>query len=57
MPHFAVRTYFDCVRWTCKVTRPVQRTPLLPASWLPAGRGSKSAKVQRVWEIYDDRML
>ena len=26
--HLAVRTHFDCVRWTCKVTQPVQRTPL-----------------------------
>ena len=36
---------------------PVQRTPLWPASWLPSldkSRGSKSAEVQRVWEIYDD---
>ena len=32
---------------------------LWPASWLPAvdkGRGSKSAEVQRVWEIYDERL-
>ena len=35
-PHLAVRTLFDCCRWTCQVTRPVQRTPLWPASWLPA---------------------
>ena len=25
-PHPAVRTHFDCGRWTCKVTQPVQRT-------------------------------
>ena len=44
-PHLAVRTLFDCCRWTCLVTQPVQRTPLWPASWLLAldkGRGSKS---------------
>ena len=35
-PHLAVRTLFDCCRWTCQVTQPVQRTPLYPASWLPA---------------------
>ena len=35
-PHLAVRTYFDCGRWACKVTQPVQYTPLWPASWLPA---------------------
>ena len=38
---------------------PVQRTSLWPASWLPVldkGRGSKSVEVQRVWEIYDDRL-
>ena len=39
--------------------QPVQRTPLWPASWLPAvekSRGSKSVEVQRVWEIYDERL-
>ena len=42
-----------------RVPQPVQRSPLWPASWLPAldkSRGSKSAEVQRVWEIYDDRL-
>ena len=41
------------------MTQPVQRTPLWSASWLLAvdkSRGSKSVKVQRVWEIYDDRL-
>ena len=31
----------------------------LPSSWLPAvdkSRGSKSVEVQRVWEVYDDRL-
>ena len=31
-PHLAVRTLFDCCRWTSRVTQPVQRTPLWPAS-------------------------
>ena len=56
-PHLAVRALFDCCRWTCQVTQPVQRTPLWPASWLPAvdkSRGSKSIEVQRVWEVYDE---
>ena len=47
-PHLAVRTLFDCCRWTCSVTQVVQRTPLWPASWLPAvdkSRGSKSVEV------------
>ena len=35
-PHLAVRALFDFCRWTCRVTQPVQRTPLWPASWLPA---------------------
>ena len=33
--------------------------PLWPASWLPAvdkGRSSMSAEVQRVWEVYDERL-
>ena len=59
VPHFAVRTIFACHRWTCKATQPIQRTLLWPASWLTAvdkSRGSKSVEVQRVWEIYDDRL-
>ena len=39
--------------------QPVQRTPLWPASWLPAvdeGGRSKSVEVQRVWEVYDERL-
>ena len=58
-PHLAVRTLFDCCRWTCSVTQVVQRTSLWPASWLPAvhkGRSSKSVDVQRVWEVYDERL-
>ena len=54
-----IRTLFDCCMWECRVAQPVQRTPLWPASWLPAfdkGRGSKSAEVQRVWEVYDERL-
>ena len=53
-PHLAVRTLFDCCRWTCSVAQVVQCTPLWPASWLPAvdkSRGSKSVEVQRVWEV------
>ena len=38
----------------------ISRTPLWPASWLPAvdkgSRGSKSVDVQRVWEVYDERL-
>ena len=36
-----------------------RRTPLWPASWLPAldkSRGSESVEVQRVWEVYDERL-
>ena len=58
-PHLAVRTIFDCCRRTCRVTQPVQRTTLWPASWLPAldkGRGSQSVEVQRVWGVYDERL-
>ena len=58
-PHLAVRTLFDCSRWTCSVTQVVLCTPLWPASWLPAvdkSRGSKSVELQRVWEVYDERL-
>ena len=58
LPHLAVRTHFECSRWVSRVSQPVQRTPLWPASWLPVldkSRG-KSAEIQRVWGIYDDRL-
>ena len=58
-PHLAVRTLFDCCRWTCRDTQPVQRTPLWPASWLPGvekGSGSCSVEVRRVWEVSDERL-
>ena len=58
-PHFAVSAMFDCDRWSCRVAPPIRSTPLWPASWLPAldkSRGSKSVEVQRVWEVYDDRL-
>ena len=29
VPHLAVRTHFERTRWTCRVTQPVQRTPLV----------------------------
>ena len=48
-PHLAVRTLFDCSRWTCSVTQVVQCTPLWPASWLPAvdkSRGSKGTSLE-----------
>ena len=53
-PHLA-----DYGRWESWVTQPVRCTPLWPASWLPVvdkTRGSKSAEVQRVWEVYDERL-
>ena len=59
LPHLAVRTHFGYSRWVSRVSQPVQRTPLWPASWLPVldkSRVSKSAEVQRVWCIYDDQV-
>ena len=35
-PHLAIRTLFDSCRWESRVMQSVQRTPLWPASWLPA---------------------
>ena len=58
VPHFAVRTCFDYSHSLARVSLPVQRTPLWPASWLPVldkSRGSKAAEVQRVWDVYDER--
>ena len=57
--HLAVRASFLYSSWTVQVSQPVKGTPLWPASWLPAldrTRGSKSVEVQRVWEIYDERL-
>ena len=59
VPHLAVRASFAYSSWTCRVSQPVKRTPLCPASWLPAldkTRGSRSVEVQRVWDIYDERL-
>ena len=58
-PNHAVRTLFDCAGWSCRVTQPVQLTPLWLASWLPAvdkSRGSESVDVQKVWEVHDERL-
>ena len=58
-PHLAVRAHFDYGRWDVWVVQPVRCNPLWPASWLPIvdkSRGSKSAEVQRVWEVYDERL-
>ena len=58
-PHLAVRALFDYGRWESWVTQPVHCTPLWHASWLPVvdkTRCSKSAEVQRVWEVYDERL-
>ena len=57
--HHAVRASFLYSSWTCQVSQPVRCTPLWPASWLPAldkSRGSKSIEVQKVWDVYDDRL-
>ena len=59
LPHLAVRAHIECSRWVSRVSQPVQRTPLWPASWLPVldeSRGSKSAEVRRVWGICDGRL-
>ena len=32
LPHLAVRTHFEYPRWVSRVSQPVQRTPLRPAS-------------------------
>ena len=58
-PHLAVRALFDYGRWDAWVAQSVRCTPLWPASWLPVvdkTPGSKSAEVERVWEIYDERL-
>ena len=59
VPHHAVRASFLYSSWIGLVSQPVRRTPLWPASWLPAidnTRGSRSVEVQRVWEIFDERL-
>ena len=55
----AVRALFDDGRWDVLGHSAVRCTPLWPASWLPVvdkTQGSKSAEVQRVWEVYDERL-
>ena len=48
---------FDCARWTCMVTQPVQRTPLWPASWLPAVGGSVGSGSVEVESLGDGDRL
>ena len=58
-PHLAVCALFDYGRWDAWVAQSVRCTPLWPASWLPVvdkTRGSKSAEIRRVWEVYDERL-
>ena len=58
-PHLAVRTWFAAERSSARVTQPRRFTPLWLAFWVPSvdrSRGSKSAQVWRIWEIYDDRL-
>ena len=55
-PHLAFRAHFECGRWSCKATQPVQRAPLWPAPAIDKSGSSKSVEVQRVWEVYDDRL-
>ena len=56
--HLAVRALFDCGRWESRVTQSVRCIPLWLASWLLAvdKSGSNSVEVQRVWEVYDERL-
>ena len=59
VPHHAVRASFLYSSWASQVSQPVRRTPLWPASWLPAldkSRESKSIEVKRVWDVYDERL-
>ena len=59
VPHHAVRASFLYSSWTCHVSQPVRCTPLWPASWLLAldkSRRSKSIEVQKVWDVYDERL-
>ena len=58
-PHLAVRSWFDACRWTARVTQPFRYTPVWPACWIHAvdrSRGSRSAEVRKVWEVYDERL-
>ena len=59
-PHLAVRTLFDYDCFSCRVTQPVLSSPRLPLGCLLLIRvgclSLKSLEVQRVWEVYDDRL-
>ena len=47
VPHFAVRSSFDYSRWLARVSLPVQRLPLWPASWLPVLDKSRGLRLLR----------
>ena len=57
-PHLAVGTLFGEGRWSCRVSQPVRRTPLWPASRLLLIRvgGLCLSRFRGFWEKYDDRL-
>ena len=51
--------YLTAVGGRVQLLRLFSVPPFWPASWLPAvdkSRSSKSVEVQRVWEVYDERL-
>ena len=59
LPILLFAPYLIVVGGLVLLLRVVRYTPLWPASWLLAvdkSRGSKSVEVQRVWEVYDERL-
>ena len=58
--HYAVKASFPVGRWSARACLPVRFSVLWPAAWvacLDKSRGSKSAEVRRVWEVYDEPSL
>ena len=57
LPHHSVRAPFRMGRWSARFCQPVRYSVVLPAAWVSAvdqTRGSKSAEVRRIWEVYDE---
>ena len=57
--HLAVRTLFECCRWTSRVTQPLSRTLLWPAFWLSAVEDAmrldeslEAGGVSRAWPVW-----
>ena len=55
--HHSVRASFRMGRWPARFCQPIRYSVIWRAAWVSAKdktRGSKSAEVRHIWEVYDE---